>query len=165
MNIIKHPVWILFWGNPCVYSWCTHTHTLLTPHTCSRLDRIHLRRYHEYSEREALRPGVTRLSFPYFMDNEAVDYIIQSVVMVAKYGWKLLPQVYYKIVQYYNFLSLKYPLTSNWSNCGFCVHTPSLASAVGNDNIIHTRGTRFRCQYRIVHQFLSLLMWGAMWYI
>ena len=59
----------------------------------SRLDRVHLRRYHEYSEREALRPGVTRLNFPYFMSDETVNYVIQAVAMVAKHGWKLLPQV------------------------------------------------------------------------
>ena len=62
----------------------------------SRLDRVHLRRYHEYSEREALRPGVTRLGFPYFMSDDAVNYVIDSVTMVAKYGWKLLPQVHTK---------------------------------------------------------------------
>lgn len=36
---------------------------------------------------------MTRLSFPYFMSQEAVDYIIQAVAMVAKHGWKLLHQV------------------------------------------------------------------------
>jgi tRNA(Ile)-lysidine synthase TilS/MesJ len=56
------------------------------------LDRTHLRRYHEYSEREILRPGVIRLSFTYFMSQEAVDYIITAVAMTAKHGWKLLPQ-------------------------------------------------------------------------
>ena len=35
---------------------------------------------------------MTRLSFPYFMSREAVEYIIQAVTMVAKHGWKLLPQ-------------------------------------------------------------------------
>ena len=59
----------------------------------SRLDRDHLRRYHEYSEREALRPGVTRLNFPYFMSDEAVKYVIDSITLIAKHGWKLLPQV------------------------------------------------------------------------
>lgn len=52
-----------------------------------------MRRYHEYSEREALRPGVTRLSFPYFMSDDAVDYVINAVTLIAKHGWKLLPQV------------------------------------------------------------------------
>lgn len=37
---------------------------------------------------------MTRLSFPYFMNREAVDYMIQAVLMVARDGWKLLHQVY-----------------------------------------------------------------------
>ena len=39
------------------------------------------------------RPGVTRLSLPYFMSDETVDYIITAVAMTARHGWKLLPQV------------------------------------------------------------------------
>ncbi len=39
------------------------------------------------------RPGLTRLSLPYFMSDEAVDYVISAVTMIAKHGWKLLPQV------------------------------------------------------------------------
>ena len=39
------------------------------------------------------RPGVTRLSFPYFMSRASMDYVIKAVAMVAKHGWKLLPQV------------------------------------------------------------------------
>lgn len=83
-----------------------------------RLDRIHLRRQGEYSERELLRsvcsalntrptqtcplqlphphparPGVSRLSFTYFMSDEVVEYVKKAVTMVAKHGWKLLPLV------------------------------------------------------------------------
>lgn len=78
----------------------------------SKLDRVHLRRYNEYSEREILRwnismcaccygntvryrPGVTRLSFPYFMSDDFVTFVVEAVAMVAEYGWKLLPQVKY----------------------------------------------------------------------
>ena len=43
------------------------------------------------------RPGMTRLSFPYFMNRATVDYVIKAVAMVAKHGWKLLPQVIYRI--------------------------------------------------------------------
>ncbi|XP_072040662.1 uncharacterized protein [Amphiura filiformis] len=57
-----------------------------------RLDRVHLRRYHEYSEREILRPGFTRLNLPYFMEEECVDFVLSAVAMVAEHGWKLLPQ-------------------------------------------------------------------------
>ena len=73
-----------------LYTAMEFTHHLSS---CSRLDRVHLRRYHEYSEREALRPGVTRLSFPYFMSDEAVEYVIKSVSLIARHGWILLPQV------------------------------------------------------------------------
>ena len=43
--------------------------------------------------REALKPGVTRVSFPYFMSEEVVEFVIEAVRMVAREGWKLLPQV------------------------------------------------------------------------
>ena len=39
------------------------------------------------------RPGMTRVNFPYFMNQDTVDYIIKAVTMVAKQGWKLLSQV------------------------------------------------------------------------
>ncbi|XP_068718445.1 uncharacterized protein [Montipora capricornis] len=58
----------------------------------SRLDRVHLRRYNEYSEREILRPGFVRLNLPYFMSEDAVDFVLEAVKMVAEHGWKLLPQ-------------------------------------------------------------------------
>ncbi|XP_033110209.1 uncharacterized protein LOC117111409 [Anneissia japonica] len=58
----------------------------------SRLDRTHLRRYQEYSEREILRPGFSRINLPYFMSDAAVDFVVSAVAMVADEGWKLLPQ-------------------------------------------------------------------------
>lgn len=58
----------------------------------SNLDRVHLRRYNEYSEREILRPGVTRLSFPYFMNDDTIMFVVEAVAMVAEHGWKVLPQ-------------------------------------------------------------------------
>ena len=48
---------------------------------------------HEFSEREVLRPGMTRLSFPYFLRQEVVEYIVRAVLVIAEHGWKLLPQV------------------------------------------------------------------------
>ena len=36
---------------------------------------------------------MTRLNFPYFMNETAIKYIIEAVKMVAREGWKLLPQV------------------------------------------------------------------------
>ncbi|XP_013390956.1 uncharacterized protein LOC106159276 [Lingula anatina] len=57
-----------------------------------RLDRVHLRRYREYSEREILRPGFSRINLPYFMNDECVEFVLDAVKMVAEHGWKLLPQ-------------------------------------------------------------------------
>ncbi|XP_045204421.2 uncharacterized protein LOC123557183 [Mercenaria mercenaria] len=58
----------------------------------SRLDRTHLRRYREYSQREILRPGFTRINLPYFLDEESVEFTLEAVKLVAEEGWKLLPQ-------------------------------------------------------------------------
>ncbi|KNC83814.1 hypothetical protein SARC_03943 [Sphaeroforma arctica JP610] len=55
------------------------------------LDRHHLRRRFEGSTQEILRPGVVRLSFPYFMDDKAVDFIVRAVCAVADFGHTLLP--------------------------------------------------------------------------
>ncbi|XP_056010628.1 uncharacterized protein LOC125679381 isoform X2 [Ostrea edulis] len=58
----------------------------------TRLDRTHLRRYREYSQREIIRPGFVRINLPYFMDEETVQFVLEAVKLVAKEGWKLLPQ-------------------------------------------------------------------------
>lgn len=39
-----------------------------------------------------LKPGVSRLSFPFFADREEVNYILDAVTFVADHGWKFLPQ-------------------------------------------------------------------------
>ncbi|CAI5724718.1 unnamed protein product [Hyaloperonospora brassicae] len=41
---------------------------------------------------EVLKPGVSRVSFPYFLDYEEVEYILDAINFVADHGWKLLPQ-------------------------------------------------------------------------
>lgn len=43
-------------------------------------------------KKEMLRPGFSRVSFPYFMDDAHVDYILQAIQFVAEDGWKFLPQ-------------------------------------------------------------------------
>ena len=43
------------------------------------LDRVHLRRYAEYSDREILRPGFSRLSFTYFMSEQ-----VSSASLISK---------------------------------------------------------------------------------
>ena len=35
------------------------------------------------------RPGFTRLSFPFDLSGEEVDFIIEAVKMIAKDGWKM----------------------------------------------------------------------------
>ena len=40
-----------------------------------------------------LRPGFFRLNFPYFMDDDTVDFVIDAVDTVARHGWSLLPLV------------------------------------------------------------------------
>ncbi|KAG7395908.1 hypothetical protein PHYBOEH_003033 [Phytophthora boehmeriae] len=41
---------------------------------------------------EVLKPGVSRMSFPYFADEEEVEYVLEAVNFVATHGWKFLPQ-------------------------------------------------------------------------
>ncbi|XP_066589368.1 uncharacterized protein [Prorops nasuta] len=41
---------------------------------------------------EVLRPGFAKLSFPYFMSEAEVAFILEALKMVATEGWKLLPQ-------------------------------------------------------------------------
>ncbi|KAF6216838.1 hypothetical protein GE061_001188 [Apolygus lucorum] len=45
-----------------------------------------------HSSNEMLRPGFTRLTFPFFMSESEVAYVLEAVKMVATEGWKLLPQ-------------------------------------------------------------------------
>lgn len=46
----------------------------------------------ESSHLELLRPGFTRLSLPYFINDGELAFIMEAVKMVATEGWKLLPQ-------------------------------------------------------------------------
>eukprot|EP00656_Telonema_subtile_P037008 TRINITY_DN4108_c0_g1_i1.p1 TRINITY_DN4108_c0_g1~~TRINITY_DN4108_c0_g1_i1.p1 ORF type:complete len:1013 (+),score=253.27 TRINITY_DN4108_c0_g1_i1:135-3173(+) len=40
---------------------------------------------------EVLRPGFCRVSFPYFMSDEDVTYILDAMDFVADHGWRFLP--------------------------------------------------------------------------
>lgn len=42
-------------------------------------------------KKELLRPGFSRISFPYFMTDD-VDYVVKAIEFVASDGWKFLPQ-------------------------------------------------------------------------
>ncbi|POM65682.1 Cysteine desulfurase [Phytophthora palmivora] len=44
------------------------------------------------AKHEILKPGVARMSFPYFADEDEVDYVLKAVHFVADHGWKFLPQ-------------------------------------------------------------------------
>ncbi|XP_029666836.1 uncharacterized protein LOC115237739 [Formica exsecta] len=46
----------------------------------------------EETTAEGLRPGFARLSFPYFMTEAEVAFVLEALKMVATEGWKLLPQ-------------------------------------------------------------------------
>ncbi|CAH0476125.1 unnamed protein product [Peronospora belbahrii] len=43
-------------------------------------------------KKELLRPGFTRMSFPYFMGTAEIEYVLTAVNFVASDGWKFLPQ-------------------------------------------------------------------------
>ncbi|OWZ00908.1 hypothetical protein PHMEG_00027801 [Phytophthora megakarya] len=43
-------------------------------------------------KKEMLRPGFTRMSFPYFMSTAELEYVLAAVNFVATDGWKFLPQ-------------------------------------------------------------------------
>lgn len=40
---------------------------------------------------EVFRPGFTRLSLPYWISKDELDYIVDAVLFVAEHGWKFLP--------------------------------------------------------------------------
>uniref|UniRef100_A0A1I7U8I7 Aminotran_5 domain-containing protein n=1 Tax=Caenorhabditis tropicalis TaxID=1561998 RepID=A0A1I7U8I7_9PELO len=52
----------------------------------ANLDRTHLRRQAEYSQQEFLRPGFTRISFPYFFTSHQIDHILQCIQFVSEYA-------------------------------------------------------------------------------
>ncbi|KAH9149170.1 hypothetical protein AeRB84_007659, partial [Aphanomyces euteiches] len=45
---------------------------------------------------QVLKPGYTRLSLPYIMSQDEVEYVIAAVEFVALHGWKFLPQYEFK---------------------------------------------------------------------
>ena len=62
-----------------------------------RLLHIDLGRSRQFEEvvlsgSNGLKPGWVRLGFNYFFNTETVDFIIKAVSLIAKEGWKLLPQ-------------------------------------------------------------------------
>uniref|UniRef100_M4B7B1 Aminotransferase class V domain-containing protein n=1 Tax=Hyaloperonospora arabidopsidis (strain Emoy2) TaxID=559515 RepID=M4B7B1_HYAAE len=47
------------------------------------------------AKHEVLKPGVARMSFPYFADKDEVNYVLDAVHFVADHGWKFLPQYHF----------------------------------------------------------------------
>jgi hypothetical protein len=48
--------------------------------------------YSNIGKFERIKPGFSRLSLPWFAPDEEIEYILDALEMVAKQGWKLLPQ-------------------------------------------------------------------------
>lgn len=47
---------------------------------------------HELLEKhELLRPGFSRISFPYFVPKEEIEYVLNAIRQVAEHGWRALP--------------------------------------------------------------------------
>jgi len=40
---------------------------------------------------EALKPGFSRFSFTYFMEETQIDFVLNALKFVAEHGWKILP--------------------------------------------------------------------------
>jgi selenocysteine lyase/cysteine desulfurase len=61
-----------------------------------RLLGIDLERSHEFSREinrgcEGIKPGWVRVNFNYFVSSAVVDYVVEAVRLVARDGWRLLP--------------------------------------------------------------------------
>ena len=62
-----------------------------------RLLHIDLERSHEFEREivrgcEGIKPGWVRVNFNYFVTDEIADFILEAVELVARDGWKLLPE-------------------------------------------------------------------------
>ena len=47
------------------------------------------------NKNELLRPGFTRLSFPWMLSEEEVEYVCHALQSISTHGWRLLPQYKY----------------------------------------------------------------------
>ncbi len=61
-----------------------------------RLLGIDLERSHEFAHEieqgcEGIKPGWVRVNFNYFLSEAVFDYVVQAVLMVARDGWRLMP--------------------------------------------------------------------------
>ncbi len=61
-----------------------------------RLLGIDIERSHEFEREisggcEGIKPGWVRVNFNYFLSDAVADYIVDAVLLVARHGWRLLP--------------------------------------------------------------------------
>ncbi|HET8591852.1 MAG TPA: aminotransferase class V-fold PLP-dependent enzyme [Nakamurella sp.] len=91
-----------------------------------RLLGIDLERSHEFEREitrgcEGIKPGWVRVNFNYFVSDAVVDYIIDAVTLVARDGWKLLPDYRFD------------PATGLWRHRSGPVEPPLRLHQVGYD--------------------------------
>lgn len=62
-----------------------------------RIDRHHLRVRVESSNAECIRPGFTRLNFAFFMSESRVDFVLDAIEFVCRFGWQFLPHYVFNL--------------------------------------------------------------------
>ena len=65
-----------------------------------RLLGIDIERSHEFEREitggcEGIKPGWVRVNFNYFLSDAVADYIVEAVRLVARDGWRLLPDYHF----------------------------------------------------------------------
>lgn len=64
-----------------------------------------------------VKPGWTRVSFPYYMSNEEFEFILAAIEFIAKYGQRFLPLYHF-----------------NWKTGTWCFRNPHKEIKVGKGN-------------------------------
>jgi len=91
-----------------------------------RLLGIDLERSHEFEHEitrgcEGIKPGWTRVSFNYFISEAVFRYLVDAVDLVARHGWKLLPDYRFE------------PVSGLWKHHRGAVEPPLRLRDVGYD--------------------------------
>jgi selenocysteine lyase/cysteine desulfurase len=63
----------------------------------SRLNRKHLRLTTETTKAELLRPGFTRFNVAFFLSDDRINYILESIKFVCEHGWQFLPHYLFNL--------------------------------------------------------------------
>ncbi|KAF0697116.1 Aste57867_12182 [Aphanomyces stellatus] len=77
-----------------------------------------------------VRPGYSRISFPYIMSDAQVEYIVSAVEFVASHGWKFLPQYEFK------------QATGAWTHKNLSLLSTTYMQDLGIDMACHGLGIR-----------------------